>query len=281
MRIHLQIHPSQFESQASSSSLSPLIQLGGDLVLVELQGELSYEGEKSDGVVGLIGLDRPDKPTLHLGQHHLLHGKFVNLQKPYAVIRKSIGTGDSETEQKDGESKLEGNLINEENEDEEEESESSSSSEEEDLFEKKEDPITPQKRRKSQDLSSSPIGYGNNEPLTPIDYSSELEFDPSSPPQSEFSSPISNNKDKVEEEEEEEERPNKRIRNTTHLEGKNKKYNEKINKREKRKKEKQKRIEKGLEKQRIRSYQVVGIVKRKLVFALRPEPLVAPTILPE
>ena len=28
---------------------------------------------------------------MHLGEHHLLHGKFANLQKPYAVIRKATG----------------------------------------------------------------------------------------------------------------------------------------------------------------------------------------------
>jgi hypothetical protein len=31
-----------------------------------------------------------DKPTLHLGEHHLLHGKMANLAKPYAVIRRAL-----------------------------------------------------------------------------------------------------------------------------------------------------------------------------------------------
>lgn len=36
-------------------------------------------------------LTQQDKPTLHLGEHHLLHGKMANLQKPYAVIRRVLG----------------------------------------------------------------------------------------------------------------------------------------------------------------------------------------------
>ena len=29
-----------------------------------------------------------DKPTLHLGKHHLLHGKISNLPRPLAIIRR-------------------------------------------------------------------------------------------------------------------------------------------------------------------------------------------------
>ncbi|OCF75818.1 hypothetical protein I204_03113 [Kwoniella mangroviensis CBS 8886] len=263
MRIHLPLHPAQFDppaSSSSSSSSSPLIQLGGDLVLVELQGELSYEGDKSDGVIGVIGLDRPDKPTLHLGPHHLLHGKFVNLQKPYAVIRKVIGKSNSV----EGTTKLEGNASNEESNEED-----SSSEEEENLFEKDDEPSTPLRSKgKGVDYSSSPV-YA---PLTPIDYSSDLEMDPSSPARSEWDQ-IEH--DDQEDEEQSQQRPNKRARTKVNGNG-----GGKISKVERRKKEKQKKMESG-EKDRTRNYQVIGIVKKKVVFALRPEPLVAPTILPE
>jgi len=38
--------------------------IGGDLVVIELQGELEWEGDKADGVVGVLGLDRPVSSTL-------------------------------------------------------------------------------------------------------------------------------------------------------------------------------------------------------------------------
>lgn len=60
MRIHLPLEPSFFSSQAvAGPSSGPLVQLGGDLVLIELQGELGWEGDKANGVVGVLGLDRP------------------------------------------------------------------------------------------------------------------------------------------------------------------------------------------------------------------------------
>jgi hypothetical protein len=68
MRIHLPLQPQHFQpipSSSSSSSSSPLIQLGGDLVIMELQGSLSHEGEKDGGVVGVLGLDRPVHALYH------------------------------------------------------------------------------------------------------------------------------------------------------------------------------------------------------------------------
>lgn len=75
MRIHLTLDPSHFVTAkpggpSSSSKISgigngntngagPLAQLGGEVVLVELQGELNWEGDKDGGVVGVLGLDRP------------------------------------------------------------------------------------------------------------------------------------------------------------------------------------------------------------------------------
>lgn len=61
MRIHLELKPELFAQPqpVAGPSSSPLMQIGGDLVLIELQGELSWEGDKSDAVVGVLGLDRP------------------------------------------------------------------------------------------------------------------------------------------------------------------------------------------------------------------------------
>lgn len=67
MRIHLTLRPDHLNPiagpssviSASGSASSPLVQLGGELVIIELQGELSHEGEKENGVIGVLGLDRP------------------------------------------------------------------------------------------------------------------------------------------------------------------------------------------------------------------------------
>ena len=60
MRIHLPLEPHHFVPQPSAGpSSSPLVSIGGDLVLIELQGELSWEGDKHNGVVGVLGFDRP------------------------------------------------------------------------------------------------------------------------------------------------------------------------------------------------------------------------------
>lgn len=50
-----------------------------------------------------------DKPTLHLGAHHLLHGKIANLPRPLAVIRPASDEPDeSEEEVDESESEAEG-----------------------------------------------------------------------------------------------------------------------------------------------------------------------------
>lgn len=60
MRIHLPLDPHHFARQSvAGPSSSPLVQLGGELVILELQGELSWEGDKAGGVVGVLGLERP------------------------------------------------------------------------------------------------------------------------------------------------------------------------------------------------------------------------------
>lgn len=64
MRIHLSLEPSHFAAQpVVGPSSSPLAQLGGELVIIELQGELGWEGSKEGGVVGVLGLDRPVCPS--------------------------------------------------------------------------------------------------------------------------------------------------------------------------------------------------------------------------
>lgn len=59
MRIHLSLDPSHLAQPVAGPSSGPLVNIGGDLVLIELQGELDHEGDKADGVVGILGLDRP------------------------------------------------------------------------------------------------------------------------------------------------------------------------------------------------------------------------------
>jgi hypothetical protein len=60
MRIHLPLEPHHFVPQPTAGpSSSPLVSIGGDLVLIELQGELSWEGDKHNGLVGVLGFDRP------------------------------------------------------------------------------------------------------------------------------------------------------------------------------------------------------------------------------
>jgi hypothetical protein len=56
MRIHLPLHPRHFAAQTAAGTLAVI---GGDLVVVELQGELEWEGDRADGVVGVLGFDRP------------------------------------------------------------------------------------------------------------------------------------------------------------------------------------------------------------------------------
>lgn len=66
MRIHLSLDPKHLVQGVAGPSSGPLVNIGGDLVLVELQGELNHEGDKEGGVVGILGLDRPVSilPTL-------------------------------------------------------------------------------------------------------------------------------------------------------------------------------------------------------------------------
>ncbi|OXG14725.1 chromosome transmission fidelity protein 8 [Cryptococcus neoformans Tu401-1] len=265
MRIHLPLDPIHFNVTPTSASSPPLVQLGGNLVLVELQGELAWEGEKSNGVIGVIGLDTPDKPTLHLGPHHLLHGKFANLQKPYVVIRRVTGVASANGEKTEDPEiakgiAVQGDAVDEESSDEEEEEDE----EEGPLFGKDEDAETTPTKNRQAPRSSSPF----YPPSTSKDYSSDIEM--SSPVRSQVDDFGFPKRDREQGQDEDEEDISVERRKRRKLEEAKAKE-----KREGRKKRKEGR------KERIRRYAVVGIVRKKVVFALRPEPLVAPTILPE
>jgi len=60
-----------------------------DWIIVELQGTLeTKEDVHLEGkVIGNLHFDTKGTPMLVIG-HHLLHGKVVDLDKPYAVLRK-------------------------------------------------------------------------------------------------------------------------------------------------------------------------------------------------
>lgn len=55
MRIHLPLEPKHF----TSNPTGPLAKIGGDLVLIELQGKIEVEGNTANSVIGVLGLDRP------------------------------------------------------------------------------------------------------------------------------------------------------------------------------------------------------------------------------
>ncbi|RXK42344.1 hypothetical protein M231_00334 [Tremella mesenterica] len=289
MRIHLPLSPDLLKPTVIDPE-SPLVKLGGEVVLIELQGELSWEGDKSDGVVGVLGLDRPDKPTLHLGPHHLLHGKIVSLPKPLAVIRKShapIATTHKADVHSDRNTRgvLEGDVSEEDQEEEEHDplqtmdtragpskpskvkktTEESEEEDEEPLFPMTKPFRTPSRLGKSHGhtpsiKSSSPV----YPPSSIQDYSSDL--DPTSPyRQDECDRQMTTLHDN----EDEMESPSVLRRERE--------------KRKREEEEKKRRKKRKLEhdKERTRYYEVVGLVRKKVVFSLRPEPIVTATVLPD
>jgi hypothetical protein len=58
MRITIEIPTSIIKKPGPSPSDPPLIQIGGDLVIMELQGDLTFEGNPQGKVIGLLGLER-------------------------------------------------------------------------------------------------------------------------------------------------------------------------------------------------------------------------------
>ncbi|BEJ10730.1 hypothetical protein CspHIS471_0101520 [Cutaneotrichosporon sp. HIS471] len=258
MRIHLPLHPHHF-AQAGG----PLAEIGGELVVIELQGELSWEGEQAGGVVGVLGLDRPDRPTLHIGSHHLLHGKIAKLPKPYAVIRRAEDPaggaleGDAEDEESDADN-------------EEERSPKRPAGGREILS-----PLAKKRRIDEDDDDEPPLFPEQNtpqRPILPLPPSSPISFHPSSA--HDYSSDLASSPvvgfgilppSEFDEDEAEEERERRREEERAARE----------------KEERHRARRRAARPERVRHYEVVGVVRKKIVFALRPEPLVQPTPLPE
>jgi hypothetical protein len=225
---------------------------------------------------------RKDKPTLHLGEHHLLHGKMADLAKPYAVIRRALALVPADGEGGGAVGEVEGDA--EEEEDLEDDllamdrqtsnrpsAKAKGKGKQKEEEEEEEGPLFPDinitpphtPKRGGQHPPSSPSS--SMYPSSAMkDYSSELDF--SSPPVSDTSTSKRDRDDESESEDEEEER--------------------------------RKKVKKSRKKERTRRYEVVGIVRKKVVFALRcvplqpghlsekadgyrPEPIVTATILPE
>ncbi|CED84190.1 Chromosome transmission fidelity protein 8 [Phaffia rhodozyma] len=90
MRIRIEIPPSLLSPLALSNpseSAPVLAKLDGRTVLIELQGAIETDGDTDGQLIGKLGLEA-GRPTLTIS-HHLLHGTFVNLPKPLAVLRKA------------------------------------------------------------------------------------------------------------------------------------------------------------------------------------------------
>ncbi|GHJ90245.1 hypothetical protein NliqN6_6647 [Naganishia liquefaciens] len=247
MRISLTIPTSAIHAPAYAKTDPPLVQLAGtgELVIIELQGELNYEGDPRGKVAGLLSFERMDKPTLHLGKHHLLHGKIVSLPHPLAVIRR-VGPVE----------------LDPATESEEEDAENLSSDEQDSMNtlaqpQKLDAPSTPSRpktgsavpgwlqtpKRTARNTSAAP-----DVPLTSSpppahnarDYSSDL----SSPfPDAKRSLPDTATGDKAE--------------------------------------IKRRKVSTSRGNARTKEYETVAIVRRKIVFGLRPEPIVTATVLPE
>jgi len=59
MRIHISFPASLLKDGPAASNIDPpMAKIGGDLVLLELQGELDCEGDASGQVIGVLGLER-------------------------------------------------------------------------------------------------------------------------------------------------------------------------------------------------------------------------------
>lgn len=72
----------------------------GEWGLIELQGQLETRDQVSfnDMHIGDLHFDKKGTPNLIIG-HHLLNGKIVELEKPYAVLKKkSLLVGENDPE---------------------------------------------------------------------------------------------------------------------------------------------------------------------------------------
>ena len=231
-----------------------------------------------------------DRPTLHLGEHHLLHGKFAALQRPYAVIRRVYGDPTPTTNEASGDGV---DTSSESSGDEDGEIGEPSKRLKQRAGEEEEDgPLFPDihttphhsrtngKPNGHVPSSSSPF----YPPSTPLDYSSDL--DASSPARDwqvdQFGEPQNGDEEDKEDDEDARER-----REVEGMRVKRDESRAKVKARRKRE-----------EKERTRHYEVVGVVRKKVVFALRwvrtivillqadgiasrPEPIVTATVLPD
>jgi hypothetical protein len=188
----------------------------------------------------LADLRLQDKPTLHLGEHHLLHGKITTLPKPYAVIRRALTQNEGAIGEVEGDADEEDDIKEEETRTRTPKGKAKAPDQQKGAEEddEEEGPLFPPDP--DGPLFQTPIkgiGHASSSPSTVLpssaikDYSSELDF--SSPP-------MSDNAD-----EEEEERPETRKRKASGNKGDPSK------------------------RQRTRRYEVVGVVRKKVVFALR------------
>ncbi|SCV73329.1 BQ2448_7255 [Microbotryum intermedium] len=89
----------------SSGAASPLVFIDEEPFLIELQGALELPNTGQEGSmrqlagahVGKIDFDEPHKPILRIS-HHRLEGKLVTLTEPYAILRSTPSSRDSDSE---------------------------------------------------------------------------------------------------------------------------------------------------------------------------------------
>lgn len=255
MRIHIQLPTSLIKKSVPGPSESPIVQIGKDLIVIELQGDLTFEGGASGKVIGILGLERMDKPTLHLGKHHLLHGKIVNLPRPLAVIRRADHRdrllSKDEVEEEGVGSDLDKDM--QELEEETQKPESTTTTEEKLSYTISNLASSPPPIRQSaaRDYSSdlsSPVrpfqGGKRKRPINSLEAIDEREA-------------VEDGEIDVDEEASRQERETKSLRAGP---------------------DEQRRQDPSV---RTREYKVVGVIRKKVVFSLRPEPIVTATILPE
>lgn len=185
-------------------------------------------------------MTRQDKPTFHIGEHHLLHGKVSTLPKPYAVIRRVRGEGSTTVDGDAADEESDAEREAEVGEDERTPKKAKHGDEEDEdeppLFPEQTSPLA----TKQPQLYPPSSPFPSSMPSSAHDYSSDLEM--SSPPRQ----PESDDED-------DQARRREREREAQ----------EKARKAERRARRRAERPE------RTRHYEVVGIVRKKLVFALR------------
>ena len=214
------------------------------------------------------GADPQDKPTLHLGAHHLLHGKVASLPKPLAVIRRAEATGEvvQAEEQADGTpGRPRGHIEGDASEEEEDEDEYDEAHEREDNEE-----AGPSRPTRHYTTPSRPSHAGGSSPILPPsairDYSSDLDY--SSPYRAEmdglgFDGP--SQQTPIGKEGGDESDEDDVAREADELRKRRAAREELAAQARKRKK---RRVDRG-EKERTRFYEVVGVVRKKVVFSLR------------